>query len=519
MKIVTILKGGIKERHNIRSGRIHKKGFDPKDAKYGVIYSSNPDNKEDNDLGLDSADFKGAWIGPMSTPESDKNQFFTILGAYYYQDNHPDKPKTTKVFGIAESEFGVTEGGSTDLDHAGWMLDDPEKKSLDEAYWTKEGYGKHHGWTFIVDLKDRDQYPKSEQELKIFKEEKVECPEVDSKLTSEKIKKDDKTETHKFTADVTGQEMPEKYEWDCGDGTSENTTEPTMTHEYPIPESEEKGYTITMNAVGPGDCTGSANKVIIISPEPVVCPKITSLMCVESKKDAETSAYTFTVTVSGEQKPEKYEWDFGDGHKDTTTETTTSHNYKMPAAGATATHKVKVTALGPKDCSDSEDKPVILTTPLPPPPPCPPICNYLQLIVAFFMALTFCTILVACVANLERHSQHQMPAWLVPMIFVFGVLALACIFFWFKKGCPIGKKQWMGIFSIVFLTIFLVGLSILGCVSWVIIILALTLAGFCFYMYKKCGATVKELILAGVVCFLAFCVAGLWIASKVLDCG
>ena len=77
----------------------------------------------------------------------------------------------------------------------------------------------------------------------------------------------------------------------------------------------------------------------------------------------------------------------------------------------------------------------------------------------------------------------------------------------------------MGIFSIVFLTIFLVGLSILGCVPWVIIILALILAGFCFYMYKKCGATVKELILAGVVCFLAFCVAGLWIASKVLDCG
>ncbi len=102
MKIITILKGGIEERHNIRSGRIHKKGSDPKEAKYGVIYSSNPDNKEDNDLGLDSADFEGAWIGPVSAPESDKNQFFTILGAYYYQDNHPDKPKTTKVFGIAE---------------------------------------------------------------------------------------------------------------------------------------------------------------------------------------------------------------------------------------------------------------------------------------------------------------------------------------------------------------------------------------------------------------------------------
>lgn len=518
MKIVTILKGGIEERDNIRSGRIHKKGFDPKDAKYGVIYSSNPDNKEDNDLGLDSADFKGAWIGPMSAPESDKNQFFTILGAYYYQDNHPDKPKTTKVFGIAESEFGVTEGGSTDLDHAGWMLDDPEKKSLDEAYWTKEGYGKHHGWTFIVDLKDRDQYPKSEQELKIFKEEEeVKCPEITA-LDSVQSKQDDKTKTFTFTAKVSGEQMPEKYEWDCGDNTSDTTSEPMMTHEYPIPESEEKKYTITVNAVGPGDCKGSAQTEIKISARPAPdCPEITSVEGVQTKKDEKTSSYAFTVKVSGENPPERYEWDCGDGHTDTSTQPTLSHDYEMPAPGETVTHTVKVTAVGPRDCRGEAETQITLTTEKPPvEPPCPPICNYLQLIVAFFMALTFCTILFAWV---DRSDQAEESGSLVPMIFVFGILALACIFFWFKKGCPIGKKQWMGIFSIVFLTIFLVGLSILGCVPWVIIILALILAGFCFYMYKKCGATVKELILAGVVCFLGFCVAGLWIASKVLDCG
>ena len=150
------------ERRDIRSGRIYRKGSDP---KYGVIYSCNKD-ESDNDLGLDSAGFKDAWIGSVSAPESNEDQFFTILGAYYYQDNHPDKPKTTRVFGIAESEFGVTEGGSTDLHDAGWILEDDRKPSLDESLWSKT-HGKHHGWTFIVNLKERNQYPKSEQELNL----------------------------------------------------------------------------------------------------------------------------------------------------------------------------------------------------------------------------------------------------------------------------------------------------------------------------------------------------------------
>jgi len=150
MAIITILEGGIMERRDIRSGRIYQQGSD---AKYGVIYSSNLD-KSDGDRDLDSADFEGAWIGPKSAPESDKSKFFKILGAYYYQDNYPDKPKTTKVFGIANSEFGVTNDGSTDLHDAGWTLEDPEKPSLDESFWSKKELhlGKHHGWTFIVNL-------------------------------------------------------------------------------------------------------------------------------------------------------------------------------------------------------------------------------------------------------------------------------------------------------------------------------------------------------------------------------
>ena len=159
MAIKMILEGGIFERADIRGGRIFKKGTEPKDSKFGVIYSSRENNQEDNDLGLDSADCEGAWIGAKHEAESDKSKFFKILGAYYYHD----KPSiTTKVFGVAKTEFGVTEDGDTDLDDAGWELDDQDprgdkKPSLDEARF---GDSKH-GWSFIVEHKEDLPYPRS----------------------------------------------------------------------------------------------------------------------------------------------------------------------------------------------------------------------------------------------------------------------------------------------------------------------------------------------------------------------
>jgi len=75
MKIITILKGGIMERRDIRSGRIYRKGSDP---KYGVIYSCNKD-ESDKDLGLDSAGFRDAWIGSVSAPESNKDQLPKVI--------------------------------------------------------------------------------------------------------------------------------------------------------------------------------------------------------------------------------------------------------------------------------------------------------------------------------------------------------------------------------------------------------------------------------------------------------
>ncbi len=206
MAIKMILEGGIFERHDIRGGRVFKEGTDPKDSKFGVIYScsSKEDDSVDNDLGLDSAEFEGAWIGSKGAPIEgtpvDKSKFFRILGAYYYHD----KPsKTTKVFGIAKTEaFGITEGGDKNLHHKKWVLDDQDprgdkKPSVDESRF---GDSKH-GWSFIVEHKEGLPYPRSEDELKIFKE--VECPEL-TELEGIETKKDGKTSTYNFEVKVIG---------------------------------------------------------------------------------------------------------------------------------------------------------------------------------------------------------------------------------------------------------------------------------------------------------------------------
>jgi len=200
------------ERRDIRSGQIYQKKSKPKDAKYNVIYSANQD-KKNNDLELNTSDLLNAWIGPVTAPNSDKSKFFTILSNYYYKNNRPNEPTITNVFGVAETEFKITANNHTDLHDAGWILDDEEKPSLDKQLKNTQSDRLHHGWTFIVKLSETTKYPQTEQKLKIFKEkEKVPCPEVDSKLKSEKIKENDKTETHEFTAKVTSEQMPEKYE-------------------------------------------------------------------------------------------------------------------------------------------------------------------------------------------------------------------------------------------------------------------------------------------------------------------
>ena len=91
----------------------------------------------------------------------------------YHHDYYPNQGITTQVFGIAlDPKFDIQEGGTNTLDDK-WKLEDPEKPILDESYWSKR-YGNSHGWTFIVNLKERKAYPTSDQLLKIF----AWCPEI-----------------------------------------------------------------------------------------------------------------------------------------------------------------------------------------------------------------------------------------------------------------------------------------------------------------------------------------------------
>ncbi|TDI96490.1 MAG: hypothetical protein E2O76_11660 [Caldithrix sp.] len=68
---------------------------------------------------------------------------------------------------------------------------------------------------------------------------------------------------------VTSETLPEKYEWDYGDGLSATSTEPTLSHTYPLPASGSKTYTINVKAVGPEDCEDNKTRKLL-SPPPML---------------------------------------------------------------------------------------------------------------------------------------------------------------------------------------------------------------------------------------------------------
>jgi hypothetical protein len=215
MNVKYLVESGLEERSHIRSGRIYQEGQDP---KYGVIFTWNEAKSED-DLGLDPNLILGTLIGLKDTPESTSNDFFQILGGYFYHDNYPDPGTTTHVFGIAlDPEFGITENGTTTLKE-NWKLDHNTNPSLDESQ-ASEQHGPHHGWTFIVTLKETEKYPASRKKLKIF----VHCPEIkDIAVTIGACIYDPESLRigRNTTFEVSLAEIEiRRWKWDFGDGST-----------------------------------------------------------------------------------------------------------------------------------------------------------------------------------------------------------------------------------------------------------------------------------------------------------
>ncbi len=347
MSIKYVLEAGIFERLDIHSGRIYQEGSPP---KYGVIFTANESMSED-DLGLDPNLMLGAFLGKLEFSESEKDLFFEILGGYFFIDNYPDPGITRKVFGIAlDPQFGITEGGTTTLKDR-WKLDDPDRPILDESYWSKK-FGKHHGWTFIVTLKEMEKYPTSSDEMKIV----AYCPEIkeiafeisnceyDSLLNLLKRKVIFKS--------LIGEAVPKNWIWQFGDGeTDSGTGKPPEIIEHLYKQKPDSAPKLCLT--GHQACDEICQEIELTGFE--VCPECPRIMQIDHKikqKDENITTAEFSLGYSG-NTPEKFTWNWGDeSPEETTTNLTISHDYKMLESGP-ATYTVKVTISGPDECQDS----------------------------------------------------------------------------------------------------------------------------------------------------------------------
>ncbi len=496
MNVKYVLESGLFERRDIRSGRIYQPGSSP---KYGVIFTANAEKSEDTS-GLMPELMPGAFIEGVAYPESETDRVFEILGGYFYHDNYPAPGIVTNVFGIVlEPEFGMTEGGTTTLKEK-WVLEDPKKPMLDESYWSKE-FGKHHGWTFIVTLKEKEKYPTSDEEIKIF----VYYPEIqaievtyggciaENKLRHRKVK---------FTVSVAGGKC-ESWTWHFGDGkTKTGAGRPETATEYLY--LKKPAISPKLYLSGHKLCEEVSKEVELpYFEECLPCPLITDIKYKSIARDNQTDMHEFMAEVS--QQPDALEWDFGDGTpKEKTNGLKITHGYKIPDKDKS--YPVQVTSFGPEDCRDSMEKSVLVKSAA----AVSQCCIWLNLLIAFLFATTFGTFLIFCVGKFFDKIENY--SWLITILIIQILLIVAGIIVWNRlvnrKECPEpGICDWIKIGWVVSLAGMLDAIYVRNCCEnwWLVVILILLgFAGYLIYTWiKKCSIKIKELTYYLIVCFLA----------------
>jgi hypothetical protein len=509
MNVKYVLESGLFERRDIRSGRIYQPGASP---KYGVIFTANAEKSED-DSGLLPELMPGAFIEGVTYPETESDRIFEILGGYFYHDNYPAPGIATNVFGIAlEPEFGMTEGGMTTLKEK-WVLEDPKKPMLDESYWSKE-FGKHHGWTFIVTLKEKEKYPTSDEEMKIF----VYYPEIqaidityggciaDNKLRRRKVK---------FTVTVAGGKC-ESWTWHFGDGTTKTGTgRPETTIEYLY--LKKPAISPKLCLLGHKPCEEVSKEVELTDFEECLpCPVITDIKYKSIARINQTDTHEFTADVS--RQPDALEWDFGDGTpKEKTNVLNIKHSYKIPAQDTT--YSVQVTSFGPEDCRDSMEKSVLVKSAA----AVSKCCIWFNLLIAFLFATTSGTFLVYCVGKFFDKIENY--GWLITILIIQILLAITAIIGWYilvrqKKCSEHVTCDWIKIGWVVSLAGMSDAVYVRNCCAnwWLAVILILLgFAGYLIYTWiKKCSLKIKELAYYLIVCFLAVVLVCYFVADGLL---
>ncbi len=508
MNVKYVLESGLFERRDIRSGRIYQPGSSP---KYGVIFTANAEKSED-DSGLTPDLLQGAYIEGIPYPETAEDRVFEILGGYFYHDNYPDPGIATKVFGIVlEPEFGMTEGGTATLKEK-WVLEDSKKPMLDESYWSKK-FGKHHGWTFVVTLKEKEKYLTSDEEMKIF----VYYPEIQKiEVTCGGCITDNKVRRRKvkYTVSVGGGKC-EKWTWHLGDGTTNagiGSPEATMEYSY----AQKPGNRPKLCLLGHKPCEEISREVELEGFEECPpCPVIKDIKYKSILRNKLIDTHEFTAEVS--RQPDSLEWDFGDGSpKERTNLLTLQHKYRIQTNNTA--YSVNLTSFGPEDCRDKMEKSVLVKAAT----VFSKCCIWFNLIIAFLLAATFGTFLVYCVGKF--FNQIFDFNWTLTILAIQIVLAVVAIIMWYlfirRKKCPEPDTfDWVKIGFVISLAGFLDALYVRNCCDtwWLMIVLVLLgFAGYLLYSWmKKCGFRLVEFLYYFIACALAVVLVCYYIANGV----
>ena len=321
--------------------------------------------------------------------------------------------------------------------------------------------------------------------------EPITCPYLE-RVKVEKVNEDEKTVTVKATA-IISEATPTSFTWNWGDETEvETTNSPEATHTYTRQKEDVTRY-ILVEVKGPKPCeTSGRTEVIIKGTGGDKCPKLTDVDVKVFDTNPETCKAKATVKTEG-PKPEKYEWDWGDGSPvKTTTSPSAEHNYKRTSSDQTYTLKVNV--IGPGDCNTSgnervkilalEEKEVSL------------FCRIWPYIVAFIGAFLTGALLVCFVAEIaEGNSDNSDIIWATGISLVLFMVA---VIFWLINGknrdCPPTRCNWFAVGWVAMLAGLGTSFFLIECIeSWMFVALGFFIAaGILAYLwFKNCAPKSK----------------------------
>lgn len=331
-----------------------------------------------------------------------------------------------------------------------------------------------------------------------------------------------------FKTSVSGGE-PTKWTCDFGDGESESGTGmPPATAEHLYDKAPASAPKLTIEAASPCQTVSKEADFSGFEACPP-CPEVKSV-AVQANTEPETLVADFKV-VTETGTANSYEWDWGDGSpKEKTTTPTATHKYRRLEKGD-MDYTAKVTLMGPQECraqgQTDVNVPKMPVKPEPEPEPEPPKvgpCLWMQLLVAFLLAMTG-GILIVCIALASFYPAEDNTNEIIAVA-IFAILSIASIIFWFSlvrqgKCARPGHCAWKAIAWVVLLAAALVALYIAGCCPaawWVLILILLIVAAILLYLWlKQCSPATKTMLLHFAAALIAAIIVCIFFARHLLE--